>query len=74
MGQTERVIKRVDTNSDNGDVNKTTLYMGNVERITYDDGTVEEKRYIEGRILITDTIVEGVTTSKTQYLIKDHLG
>ncbi len=62
--------KRVDKNTSSNIVEKTTLYMGNVERITHSNNQVEFKRYIEGQVLVTN----GTSGTKTQYMIKDYLG
>ena len=62
--------KRIDKNTSSNVVEKTTLYMGNVERITHSNNQVEFKRYIEGQILVTN----GTSGTKTQYMIKDYLG
>ena len=62
--------KRIDKNTSSNVVEKTTLYMGNVERITHSNNQVEFKRYIEGQILVTND----ASGTLTQYLIKDHLG
>lgn len=67
-------FKRVDSDFSTGDVDKTTIYMGSVERIHHSDGRLELKRYIEGLVLVTDTLVGDALTSLTQYVIKDHLG
>ena len=34
--------KRIDINSEDGSVDRVTLYLGSVERITFANGTVEE--------------------------------
>ena len=62
--------KRIDKNTSSNVIEKTTLYMGNVERITHSNNQVEFKRYIEGQILVTND----ASGTLTQYLIKDHLG
>ena len=62
-------VKRVDKLS--GVVSKTTLYMGNVEKITQSDGAQIFKRYIDGQVLVSQ---EQNGVSSTQYLIADHLG
>ena len=66
--------KRIDINSEDGSVDRVTLYLGSVERITFANGTVEDRRYIDGQVLITDTTANNVSTSSIQYLIKDNLG
>ena len=73
-GPSRSRYKRIDKNTSSNVVEKTTLYMGSVERITHSNNDVEFKRYIDGQVLVTDTISGGSSTSVTQYMIKDHLG
>ena len=66
-------FKRVDTDG-GGDVT-TTLYLGNVERITLPGGTVETKRYIGGVAILTTGPARGsCPANATQYVLRDHLG
>ncbi|GLS26533.1 RHS repeat-associated core domain-containing protein [Marinibactrum halimedae] len=75
-GPSRSRYRRVD--SGNGETT-TTLYLGNVERISYQGGdkhgTTEMKRYI-GASLITLTVggSEGYTQETAQVMLKDHLG
>ena len=69
-GPSRSRYKRIDKNTSSNVIEKTTLYMGSVERITHSNNDVEFKRYIEGQVLITET----VSGTNAQYLIKDHLG
>ena len=68
---------RIDANSVNASLSKTTYYLGSVERIVNNDGSVSVKRYIEGQILVEDSFVSVSATepyqSSTKYLIKDYL-
>lgn len=73
-GPSRSRYKRIDTNTAANVVEKTTLYMGSVERIEHSDNTIELKRYIEGQILVTETSIGGSSSSIIQYLIKDYLG
>ena len=51
------------------------VYIGNVERITYADGTREVKRYINGTVVVSARYTNGVRTSESiRYLHHDHLG
>ncbi len=65
--------KRVD--NANGEIT-STLYIGNVEKITRPDGSREIKRYINGMAIITLHYDGGNQFSGEEewYLYKDHLG
>ncbi|MBN1377806.1 MAG: VCBS repeat-containing protein [Gammaproteobacteria bacterium] len=54
----------------------TTLYLGNVERVTLPNGTKQVKHYINGVAILIDTVdsADLVTDTKHHYLVKDHLG
>lgn len=67
-------FKRVDTNT-NGRTT-TTLYLGNLEYLTHENGTDEVRQYLGGAVLRTSIFnASGERTSvQTQYLLKDHLG
>ena len=65
------------------DATVTTLYVGNVEKVTYSSTRYEYKRTIAGgAALITHEVVTDETTTpetvtetvSTQYLLRDHLG
>lgn len=58
---------RIDTDSTG---TKETRYLGNVEKITHTDNSVEVKRYLPGGAVVT--IHRGERQSR--YLHKDHLG
>lgn len=62
--------KRVDTYA-SGDT-KITWYFENVERIQWNGGTVQLKRYLGGNALMDCTPV--CHPSNVSYLVKDHLG
>ena len=77
--RTDTDTKGTSTTSD--DATTTTLYLGNVEKLSYPGGTYEYRRYIGGVARITHeyapdtTTPPGVTdTVTTQYLLRDHLG
>jgi|GEM_PF-1135489 len=59
---------RTDTDSDGGET--VTRYIGNVEKITKPDDTVEIKRYLPGGAVVTI----GGSEPGSRYLHKDHLG
>jgi RHS repeat-associated protein len=59
--------KRVD---DDGSIEKTTIYVGNVEFINFSTGASETKRYIQDVLVITEN-VSGVSK---RYTHKDSLG
>lgn len=61
--------ERIDSDSGN---TTTTLYLGNVERITKPDGTVETKRYIDDKEIVTTTT--GGANPVELILLTDHLG
>ena len=54
----------------------TTLYLGNVEKVTAPDGSFTYKRYIADGVLVEQTHNTGGarTGEDTRYLLKDHLG
>lgn len=55
---------------------KTTIYIGAVEKILNPDGTREWKRYISGSLMITLKLDSSgqVEDTKEHYFLKDHLG
>lgn len=59
---------RIDT--DSSDKRTETRYIGNVEKITRPDDTVEIKRYLPGGAVVTITAGK----RESRYLHKDHLG
>jgi len=53
----------------------TTVYMGNVEKVSWPDGSVETRRYVAGALVTSKYTAGAVQHSSTiQYLLKDHLG
>lgn len=66
--------KRVDTTGSNQVT--TTVYIGNVERVTKPDGSIQLRRYLPGNALLTQTYNSGgvLQEGSTRYLLKDHLG
>ena len=54
----------------------TTLYLGNVEKISAPDGSFTYKRYIADGVLVEQTYDTGGarTAEDTRYLLRDHLG
>lgn len=67
---------RIDSNSAEEELNKTTVYVGSFEKIIHHDNKIEFKRMIGDGVLITDEYSPAnvLLASKTQYLIKDYLG
>ncbi|MBN1378511.1 MAG: hypothetical protein JXA04_04690, partial [Gammaproteobacteria bacterium] len=65
--------KRIDNN---GSDETTTLYIGSVEKVYYEDGTIQWKRNINGVGLIVQTVDSGgnIFAEAQNYFIKDHLG
>lgn len=56
--------------------NTTTLYIGNVERLTFSDGSMEWRRSVAGglRTYTTDASYNMVGDEVQRYIFKDHLG
>ena len=54
----------------------TTLYLGNVEKVSAPDGSFTYKRYIADGVLVEQTHDTGGARSSedTRYLLRDHLG
>ena len=54
----------------------TTLYLGNVEKLTKPDGSREVRRHIDGLVIETKrySAAGTLTAAETQYTLKDHLG
>jgi len=54
----------------------TTLYIGNVEKIYHWDGTIQVKRNIDGKALVTQNLDASgnILKEETNYLHGDHLG
>ena len=70
---------RTDSNSGNSSKNKTTLYLGDIERIQNNDGTYEWKRHLKGSIQTYTTsqngkVFEAVEDVRVNFIFKDHLG
>lgn len=64
---------RTDTNASNETT--VTRYIGNVEKITRPDNSVEVKRYLPGGILISVTVnAQGAPSETRHIMFKDHLG
>lgn len=64
--------KRIDNDTGN---QTTTLYLGGVEKVAYNDGSAKWKRNIGGIAQVTMNFTNSnYTGSQTQYLHKDHLG
>lgn len=72
-GPSRSRYKRVD--NANGAIT-TTLYLGGVEKITKPDGSRQNKRYINGVAIVTESYDSSnvLQTIQEQYLYKDHLG
>ena len=65
-------FRRIDSNAQ-GDT--TTLYLGNVEKITHPDDSTEIKRYIGGVVIETEGPAIGTCPADaTRYVLRDHLG
>ena len=66
-------FRRTDTDSDNKAT--TTLYIGNVERVTHPDATVTVRRRIGGVAIELDGPAKGgCGADAVRYLLRDHLG
>ena len=66
-------FKRVDTDG-GGDVT-TTLYIGNVEKVTHPDGTVTVRRRIGGTAIeVEGPAVGSCEADAVRYVLRDHLG
>ena len=69
--------KRTDTVvTGSGASTTTTLYLGNVEKVSAPDGSFTWKRYIAAGVLVEQTHNTGGarTAEDTRYLLTDHLG
>ncbi len=67
---------QIDSNSSVAAKNKTTIYLGNVERITQNDGTIEWRRQVAGgqRTYTTDASFKMIGDESKRFIFKDHLG
>ena len=67
---------QVETNSTVAEKNKTTLYVGNIERVKLNDGTYEWRRSVTGgqRTYTTDSSFAVIGDEEKRYIFKDHLG
>jgi len=69
-------FRQTDVNTSVTEKNKTTIYLGNIERVSLHDGTIEWRRYVKGGIhtYTTDASFEMVGDALVRYMFKDHLG
>ena len=70
---------RIDSNTEDSSKNKSTVYLGNIERIALNDGTFEWKRRVQGelRTFVTQKVnnrFETIANPDVNLVFKDHLG